>query len=86
MSFSHARPWVKGIEIIVTLGAKTFAGRNFHDFRVFWNFSRKFMPRHNVNSIFAKVFAREITENSRLVKIFSIQFFVVSSSLWVAVP
>ena len=57
-----------------TLGAETFAGRNFRDFRIFWHFfSRKFLPRHNLNSKFAKVFARQITENSRLAKVFSIQ-------------
>ena len=69
-----------------TLGAETFAGRNFRDFRVFWHFSRKFLPRHNLNSKFAKVFACEITGNSRLVKIFTIPFFVFSSSCCVAVP
>ena len=69
-----------------TLGAETFAGRKFRDFRVFWHFSRKFLPRHNLNSKFAKVFAREITGNSRLAKIFTIPFFVFSSSCCVAVP
>ena len=58
-----------------TLGAETFAGRKFRDFRVFWHFSRKFLPRHNLKSKFAKVCAREITENSRLAKVFSFQFF-----------
>ena len=58
----------------ITLGAETFAGRKFRDFRVFWHFSRKFLPRHNLNSKFAKVFAREITGNSRLAKIFTIHF------------
>ena len=58
-----------------TLGAKTFADRNFRDFRVFWPFSRNFLPRNILNSKLAKVFACEITENSRLAKVFSIQFF-----------
>ena len=59
-----------------TLGAETFAARKFRDFRVFWPFSQKFLPRHNLKSKFAtKVFAREITENSRIAKVFSIQFF-----------
>ena len=57
-----------------TLGAETFAGRKFRDFRVFWHFSRKFLPRHNLNSKFAKVFAREIAGNSRLAKVFAIHF------------
>ena len=59
----------------VTLGAGAFAGRKFRDFRVFWHFSRKFRPRHNLKSKFAKVCAHEITENSRLAKVFSFQFF-----------
>ena len=61
-------------EHALTLGAETFAGRKFRDFRVFWYFSRKFLPRHNLKSNFAKVCAREITEKSRLAKVFSFQF------------
>ena len=47
-----------------TLGAESFAGRKFHNFRIFWHFLQKFLPRHNLNSKFAKVSACEITENS----------------------
>ena len=68
-----------------TLGAESFAGRKFRDFRVFWHFSRKFLPRHNLKSKFAKVCAREIAENSRLAKVFLSNFFVSSTSC-VAVP
>ena len=57
-----------------TKGRK-FAGRKFRDVRVSRHFSRKFLPRHNLNSKFAKVFARETTEDSRLAKVFSIQSF-----------
>ena len=63
--------WVR---VKLTLGAETFTGRKFRDFRVFWHFSRKFLPRHNPNSKFAKVFAREITGNSRLAKVFTIHY------------
>ena len=56
----------------ITLGADPLAGRKFRDVRVFLHFSRKFLPRHNLNSEFAKVFAQEITENSRHAKVFSI--------------
>ena len=61
-----------------TLGAESFPGRKFRDFCVFLHFSRKFLARHNLNSKFAKVFAREITEDSQQAKVFSIQFFFVS--------
>ena len=77
-------PWLTN-DFPTTLGAETFAGRKFRDFRVFWHFSRKFLPRHDLKSKFAKVCAREITENSRLAKVFSFQFFVSSRSC-VAVP
>ena len=63
------------MDIYDALGAETFTGRNFRDFRVFWNFSRKFLPRHNQNSKFVKVFAREVTENSRLAKVFPSNVF-----------
>ena len=71
--------------MIATLGAETFAGRDFLDFRVFWHFSRKFLPKHNLNSKFAKVFTRDITENSKHAKVFSIQSLLVSSIFCVAV-
>ena len=38
------------VQLSSTLGAETFADRKFRDFRVFWHFSRKFLPRHNLNS------------------------------------
>ena len=62
-----------------SLGYKV-RGRNFRRLKVlrfsrFLHFSQKFFVRHNLKSKFAKVFAREITENSRLAKVFSIQFF-----------
>ena len=68
-----------------TLRADIFAGRKFRDFHVFRHFSRKFQPRHNLNSQFLKVFARQITDYSRLAKVFSIQV-LVSSSFCFAVP
>ena len=58
--------------IAPTLGAESFAGRKFRDFHLFSAFLQKFLPRHHLNSEFAKVFAHEITENSRLAKVMSI--------------
>ena len=45
----------------ITLRAETFAGIKFRVFRVFWSFSRKFLPLKNINHQNAKVFSREIT-------------------------
>ena len=53
------------------LRAETFA------IFAFLAFSRKFLPWHNLNSKFAKVFARKIIENSRHAKIFCVQFFLL---------
>ena len=44
-----------------TLRAETFAGIKFRVFRVFWSFSRKFLPLEIINHQNAKVFSREIT-------------------------
>ena len=35
--------------VLFTLWAERFAGRNFHDFRDFGPFSRKFLPSKNLN-------------------------------------
>ena len=56
-----------------------FRGINFRGLKVsrfsrFRHFSQKFLLRHNLNSKF-KVFAREITENSRFAKVFLSNFF-----------
>ena len=76
--------WDKTVSNLCTLEAETFARRKFGDFRVFWHFLRKFLPRHNLNSKFAKVSAREIIEilDSRN---FFYPIFFVSSSFCVAV-
>ena len=65
---------------------RNFSGQKVSRFSRFLHFSRKFLPRHNLNSEFAKVFAQEITENARHAKVFSIQFFFRSSICCVAVP
>ena len=44
-----------------TLRAGTFAGIKFRVFRVFWSFSRKFLPMEIINHQNAKVFSHEIT-------------------------
>ena len=72
-----------------TLGAESFAGRKFRDFHIFWHFSQKFLPRHNLNSNLANVFARKIKENSQLAKVFSSQFLLfleVFALLFLNVP
>ena len=43
----------------ITLGAETYAGRNFRDFRDFCPFSRKFLPSKIVKRKIAKVFSFE---------------------------
>ena len=43
------------------LRAETFAGIKFRVFRVFWSFSRKFLPSEIINHQNAKIFSREIT-------------------------
>ena len=45
--YKKLRPELKFLG--VTLGAETFAGRNFCDFLVFWHFLPKFLPRHNLD-------------------------------------
>ena len=57
-----------------TLGAETFAGRNFRDFGIICHFLRKSLQRDNVNSRFTIGFAREIIGVPRLAKVFSVQF------------
>ena len=42
-----------------TLGAETFAGRNFRDFRDFRPFSQKFLPSKIIKRKIAKVFSSE---------------------------
>ena len=54
-----------------TLGAETFAGINFRVFRVFWSFSRKFLPLEILNRQNAKVFSREIMDIFQNAKVFS---------------
>ena len=48
-------------------------GRKFRDFRVVGTFHESFCQV--INSKFAKVFARKITESSQLAKVFCIQCF-----------
>ena len=55
-------------------GRKFRGQKSFAIFAFFGYFSRKFLPRHNLNLKFAKVFAREITENSQLAKVFVSNF------------
>ena len=59
----------------VLFGHLYFRGRKFRDFRVFWPFSRKFLPSHILNSKLAKVCARKITEILDSRKFFPSSFF-----------
>ena len=43
----------------ITLGAETFAGRNYHDFHDFCPFSRKFLPSKIVKRKIVKLFSSE---------------------------
>ena len=63
-----------------------FFGQKVLQFSHFWHFSRKFLPRHNLNSKFVNVFAPKITENSQHVRVSSIQFCFASSIFCVVVP
>ena len=56
---------------VLTLRTETFAGRNFHVFRVFGPFSRKFIPLEISKQQNAKVFSREIIDNFKNAKVFS---------------
>ena len=58
-----------------TLGAESFAGRKFRDFRVFFGIFAKVSVKAKSKPRFRESFAREIIESSRLEKIFSIQSF-----------
>ena len=44
--------------------AETFVNRNFHDFRNFWSFSRKFMSCNILKHEVLKIFYRENTNNN----------------------
>ena len=45
--------------LAATLRAETFVNRNFHDFRNFWSFSRKFMSCNILKHEVLKNFCRE---------------------------
>ena len=59
---AHAK---QSAQIVILGRGSNFRGQKVSRFsRFFWHFSRKFLPRHNLKSKFAKVFARKITEDS----------------------
>ena len=50
--------------LAATLRAETFVNRNFHDFRNFWSFSRKFMSCNILKHEVLKIFYRENTNSN----------------------
>ena len=50
--------------LAATLRAETFVNRNFHDFRNFWSFSRKFMSCNILKHEVLKIFYRENTSSN----------------------
>ena len=50
--------------LAATLRAETFVNRNFHDFRNFWSFSRKFMSCNILKHEVLKTFYRENTNSN----------------------
>ena len=50
--------------LAATLRAETFVNRNFHDFRNFWSFSRKFMSCNILKHEVLKIFCRENTNSN----------------------
>lgn len=50
--------------LAATLRAETFVNRNFHDFRNFWSFSRKFMSCNILKHEVLKIFCRENANNN----------------------
>ena len=87
-------------ENLFTLRAETFAGVEFRVFRVFWSFSRKFLPLEIINHQNAKVFSCEITNIFQTRKFFwqvtnscsnfsrenSWKFFPRMTNLWQICP
>ena len=51
-----------------TLSEETFARRNFREFRVFWAFSRKFIPRNFSKDTIRESLYREIFQYEIFVK------------------
>lgn len=50
--------------LAAALRAETFVNRNFHDFRNFWSFSRKFMSCNILKHEVLKIFCRENANNN----------------------
>ena len=50
--------------LAATLRAETFVNRNFHDFRNFWSFSRKFMSCNILKHEVLKIFCRKNANNN----------------------
>ena len=59
------------VKISITLRAKSFANRDFCDFRDFGFFSRKFMPSKKVSGKFAKVIFAKTKLFTKIAKDFS---------------
>ena len=53
-----------------TFGSKTIASTNFREFRDFWMFSGKFIPRKFVIDRFAKLYDREIFQERGAINLF----------------